>query len=204
VLAAKHNEALRQRDYFRSASASCSSSKICARSASTRIDHHRELSLICRSGTQKPPRFPSTACAVALRLREVGHVERCSNVVVPASPLGARRSGALPACRANDPRYLQFVSRDDTIQASVAVLSMKMAQRKRATRIASRPLISVLQPCVLDPSISMTRRREDTDRCRTGRFALIQGVSPNHISKSGPRCHPPVSVSCDQLRKARR
>jgi hypothetical protein len=102
------------------------------------------------------------------------------------------------------PDTYKFVSRDDTIQASVAVLSMKMAQRKRATRIASRPLISVLQPCVLDPSISMTRRREDTDRCRTGRFALIQGVSPNHISKSGPRCHPPVSVSCDQLRKARR
>ena len=55
--------------------------------------------------TQKPPRFPSTACRCVCV--EVYCVERRSNVAVPASPWDARPqsgAGALPVCRANDPR----------------------------------------------------------------------------------------------------
>ena len=73
---------------------------------------------------QKPPRLlPSTARAVAFCI-EVRCVERCSSAVpllIWTNYLNLA-AGALPVCRANDPRCCLSVTGADAVQASVAVL----------------------------------------------------------------------------------
>jgi hypothetical protein len=60
---------------------------------------------------------------------EVCRAERCSNAVplLIWTHCLTYAAGALPVCRANDPRYRLSVTGADAVQASAAVPSMKRA-----------------------------------------------------------------------------